>query len=99
MSVFVVCTCEAMGLTERGSSGGSACAKAVPAIAANATQVRIAFIEGPPDILPITLEREGALPQENNVGADSRLGGRMARRGAPKEVRCQGVFYSVFPSL
>jgi hypothetical protein len=41
-------------------------------MAANAIQVRIAFIEGPPDILPITLERQGALPQENNVGADSR---------------------------
>jgi hypothetical protein len=79
-----------MGLTESGSSGGSACAKAVLAIAANAIQVRIAFIEGPPDILPITLERERALPQENNVGADSRLdavGGRMARRRPPKEVR------------
>jgi hypothetical protein len=91
-----------MGLTESGSSGGSACAKAVPAIAANAIQVRITFIEGPPDILPITLEREGALPRENNVGADSRLdagGGRMARRGPSKEVGYQVVFTSVFPAL
>jgi hypothetical protein len=53
-------------------------------MAANAIQVRIAFIEGPPDILPITLEREGALPQENNVGADSTLDAVGGRDGSTR---------------
>ena len=49
----------------------SACAKTVPTM--NAMQVGIAFIEGPPDILPTTLNRERTLRQED-IGVGLLLG-------------------------
>lgn len=51
----------------------SACAKTVPTMAANAMQVGIAFIEGPPNLLPTTLNRERTLRQED-IGVGLLLG-------------------------